>query len=57
MLLGLKRRFAMLGVSDPWAVTVDNCCHFRNVIMGVFESAVVVQDAWHFIMRYVDFSA
>ena len=55
MLQGLKRRLALLGVGDSWAVTVGSCCHFRNVIMSVFESAVVVQNAWHFIMRCVTF--
>ncbi|PIL30720.1 hypothetical protein GSI_06888 [Ganoderma sinense ZZ0214-1] len=53
MLLGLKNRFELLNVDDPWAVVVDNCCHFRNLILKVFPEAVVVQDVWHVIMRYM----
>ncbi|PIL30719.1 hypothetical protein GSI_06887 [Ganoderma sinense ZZ0214-1] len=53
MLLGLKQRFALLNVDDPWAVVVDNCCHFRNIILKVFSETVVVQDVWHVIMRYM----
>ncbi len=52
MLLGLKHRFELLNVDDPWAVVVDNCCHFRNIIMKVFSDTVVLQDVWHVIMRY-----
>ncbi|KAI1789749.1 hypothetical protein LXA43DRAFT_892226 [Ganoderma leucocontextum] len=52
MLLGLKHRFELLNVDDPWAVTVDNCCHFRNIIWKVFPDTAVLQDVWHMIMRY-----
>nr|VWP02236.1 Amino acid permease family protein [Ganoderma boninense] len=51
--VGLKRRLALLNVDDPWAIVVDNCCHFRNAILQVFSDAVVVQDVWHVIMRYM----
>ena len=53
MLFGLKRRFELLNVDNPWAVVVDNCCHFRNMITNVFPDAAVLQDVWHVIMRYV----
>ena len=52
MLLGLKRRFELLNVDNPWAVVVDNCCHFRGAILKVFLEAAVLQDVWHVIMRY-----
>ncbi|KAI1781611.1 hypothetical protein LXA43DRAFT_1105626 [Ganoderma leucocontextum] len=53
MLFGVKRRFELLNVDNPWAVVVDNCCHFRNIIMKVFPETVVLQDVWHVIMRYM----
>ncbi|KAI1781856.1 hypothetical protein LXA43DRAFT_977872 [Ganoderma leucocontextum] len=53
MLFGLKRCFELLNVDNPWAVVVDNCCHFRNMIINVFPEAAVLQDVWHIIMRYV----
>lgn len=55
MLLGLKRRFELLNVDNPWAVVVDNCCHFRNMIVNVFPEVAVLQDVWHVIMRYTFF--
>ncbi|KAI1781854.1 hypothetical protein LXA43DRAFT_907485 [Ganoderma leucocontextum] len=53
MLLGLKRCFELLNVDNPWAVVVDNCCHFRNMVINVFPEAAVLQDVWHLIMRYM----
>ncbi|KAI1794159.1 hypothetical protein LXA43DRAFT_884301, partial [Ganoderma leucocontextum] len=53
MLLGMKRRFELLNVDNPWAVIVDSCCHFRNMILDVYPDAVVLQDIWHVIMRYM----
>ena len=44
MLLGIKRRFELLNVDNPWAVTVDNCCHFHGAILKVFPEAAVLQD-------------
>ena len=55
MLLGLKRRFELLNVDNPWAVVVDNCCHFRNMIVNVFPEVAVLQDVWQVIMRYTFF--
>ncbi|PIL26811.1 hypothetical protein GSI_11072 [Ganoderma sinense ZZ0214-1] len=53
MLLGMKKRFELLNVDNPWAVVVDNCCHFRNMILKVFPETAVLQDVWHLIMRYM----
>ncbi|KAI1785507.1 hypothetical protein LXA43DRAFT_976181 [Ganoderma leucocontextum] len=53
MLLGMKHQFEILNVDNPWAVTVDNCCHFRSMILDVYPDAAVLQDVWHVIMRYV----
>ena len=53
MLFRIKRRLELLDVDNPWAVIVDNCCHFRNMITNVFPDAAVLQDVWHVIMRYV----
>ncbi|KAI1790224.1 hypothetical protein LXA43DRAFT_973740 [Ganoderma leucocontextum] len=53
MLQGMRRRFELLNVDNPWAVIVDNCCHFRNTILDVYPDAVVLQDVWHVIMRYM----
>ncbi|KAI1797610.1 hypothetical protein LXA43DRAFT_1126227, partial [Ganoderma leucocontextum] len=53
MLLGMKRRFEVLNVDNPWAVVVDSCCHFRKMILQVFPETVVLQDVWHLIMRYM----
>ena len=48
----MKRRFELLNVDNPWAVIVDNCCHFCSMILDVYSDAVVLQDVWHVIMRY-----
>ncbi|KAJ7037697.1 hypothetical protein C8F04DRAFT_1328715 [Mycena alexandri] len=52
LLAGVKLRLDLMGVPEPSMVTVDNCCHVRNFILGVFASIKVLLDVYHFIMRY-----
>ncbi|KAI0658951.1 hypothetical protein C8Q70DRAFT_899100, partial [Cubamyces menziesii] len=53
ILIGLKRRFALLGVANPEMAVVDNCCHVKNAIKHVFPDIAVCLDVWHFMMRYL----
>ncbi|KAJ7710185.1 hypothetical protein B0H16DRAFT_1344253 [Mycena metata] len=53
LLAGVKSRLNLMGVPDPLMVTVDNCCHVRNFILGVFANIKVLLDVHHFIMRCV----
>ncbi|KAI1782042.1 hypothetical protein LXA43DRAFT_906966 [Ganoderma leucocontextum] len=34
-------------------MTSDNCCQVRNMALKVFPDIQVVQDVWHFLMRYL----
>ncbi|KAI1784482.1 hypothetical protein LXA43DRAFT_901577 [Ganoderma leucocontextum] len=34
-------------------MTADNCCQVRNTALKVFPNIDVVQDVWHFLMRYL----
>ncbi|KAJ6502910.1 hypothetical protein C8R47DRAFT_1251855 [Mycena vitilis] len=52
LLEGLKARLDFLGVPHPEAVTVDNCCHVRNQILGVLPLIKILLDVYHFMMRY-----
>ncbi|KAJ7601836.1 hypothetical protein DFH06DRAFT_1351920 [Mycena polygramma] len=51
LLEGLKARLDLLGVPHPEAVTVDNCCHVRNQILGVLPLIKILLDVYHFMMR------
>ncbi|PIL33642.1 hypothetical protein GSI_04265 [Ganoderma sinense ZZ0214-1] len=54
MLGGLSTRFAHLELSPPEVMTSDNCCQIRNTVKKVFPDTQVVQDVWHFLMRYMN---
>ncbi len=54
LLLGLKRRFTLLGITDPEMAVVDNCRHnVKAAIKKAFPDIVVCLNVWHFIMRCV----
>lgn len=53
MLNGLSNRLAHLELSPPEILTSDTCCQIRNTALKVFPNIQVVQDVWHFLMRYV----
>ncbi|KAJ7077700.1 hypothetical protein B0H15DRAFT_954994 [Mycena belliarum] len=57
LLEGLKTRLDLLGVNQPEMVTVDNCCHVKNQILGVFPHIKVLLDVYHFMMRYLLYAA
>ncbi|KAJ7606467.1 hypothetical protein DFH06DRAFT_1348008 [Mycena polygramma] len=46
LLEGLKARLDLLGVPYPEAVTVDNCCHVRNQILGVLPLIKILLDVY-----------
>ena len=53
MLSGLSHRLVCLGLPPPEILMADNCCQVRNSMQKVFPNIDVMQDVWHFLMRYV----
>ncbi|PIL30528.1 hypothetical protein GSI_07228 [Ganoderma sinense ZZ0214-1] len=53
MLSGLSTRLHCLELPPPEIMTADNCCQVRNTALKVFPDISVVQDVWHFLMRYL----
>lgn len=53
MLRGIVGRCGQLGKLVPSVIIVDNCCTVRNHLQAAIPSAVVCNNIFHIIVRYV----